>query len=390
MSCGLRVPYSLCDVTQRVVILGAGFGGLELATRLSEAVPDEVNITLIDQSESFIFGFSKLDVMFGHKQPEDVRLYYRDIVKQNVEFRQERVESIEPNERRVTTDGGSYEADVLVVALGADLDVPATPGLLEGGHEFYSVDGAERLRDILPDFRSGAVVIAVLGPFYKCPPAPYEAAMMLHDYLDERGRSDETTIQVLTPMPMPIPISEEISQGILDGLESRGIEFWPGVKVPRIDPESKTVLLEDGRTLPYDLFLGIPRHRAPAVVESSGLTTDGWIAVDTATFATSYPGVYAIGDITSAPVPRAGVFAEGEAATLADHLIAELRNEGDTAPYSGVASCYVEFGGGLVGRADVDFLTGRTPTGRFQPPSVEIKKEKSEFAATRQHRWFGA
>lgn len=148
-----------------VVILGAGFGGLELMTRLSEALADQVHITLIDQSDSFVFGFSKLDVMFGHRHSEEVRLYYRDIVKPNVEFKEERVDSIDPVERRVTTDAGIYEADVLVIALGADLDPAATPGLLEGGHEFYSVEGAERSRDVLPGFESGVAVIALLGPF---------------------------------------------------------------------------------------------------------------------------------------------------------------------------------------------------------------------------------
>ena len=373
----------------RVVVLGAGFGGLELSTRLSDEFGEGVHVTLIDQNDSFVFGFSKLDVMFGRTDTEAVRLHYRDIVKPGVEFRRERIGSIDPRARTVTTDGGTYEADVLVVALGADYDVPATPGLAEGGYEFYSVEGAERVRDILPDFSSGQVVIAVLGPFYKCPPAPYEAGMMLHSYLEERGRRDAVTIHVMTPMSSPIPISKGISEGILDGLESRGIEFWPNTKVPRIDPDTKTVHLEDGRSLPYDLFLGIPRHRAPEVVEASGLTVDGWVPVDTTTFATSYDGVYAIGDVTSAPVPRAGVFAEGEAATLAQHLSAKLRGREDNVPYSGKAACYVEFGGGLVGRADVDFLSGPHPTGEFAPPSLEIGREKKVFAATRRRRWFG-
>jgi sulfide:quinone oxidoreductase len=190
-------------------------------------------------------------------------------------------------------------------------------------------------------------------------------------------------------LPSPIPISKEISKGILAGLSSRGIEFRPQTKVTRIDPQKKVANLEDGTSIDFNLFLGIPVHRAPAVVESSGLTVDGWIPVDTATFATQFAGVYAIGDVTSAPVPRAGVFAEGEAATLADHLIAQLRNDGSPPSYGGVAACYVEFGGGLVGRADVDFLTGPSPTGRFQPPSLELREEKARFASTRRARWFG-
>ena len=376
-------------MTTDVLILGAGFGGLELMTRLSGALGDEVHVTLIDQSDHFVFGFSKLDVMFGHKRSDQVRSYYRDIVKPNVEFRQERIESIDPIGRRVVTEAREYEADVLVIALGADLDVAATSGLVDGGHEFYSVEGAERLRDVLPGFEGGVALIAVLGPFFKCPPAPFEAAMMLHNYLTDRGIADAVTIRVLSLMPSPIPISSEASEGILSGLAPRGIEFWPGCKVVRLEPDQRVAILEDGRSVDYDLFLGIPVHRAPAVVESTGLAVDGWIPVDTATFATSFDGVYAIGDVTSAPVPRAGVFAEGEAATLADHLIGKLRDGSAADSYGGVASCYVEFGGGPVARVDVEFLTGPTPIGRFNPPAPQFREEKATFASTRTSRWFG-
>jgi sulfide:quinone oxidoreductase len=375
-------------MSKNVVILGGGFGGLELATRLSEALADEINITLIDQSDHFTFGFSKLDVMFGLKEPDDVRLYYRDVVKPGVVFTQEHVRSIDPTTRRVITDAATYDADVLVVALGADLDPAATPGLTEAGHEFYSSEGAAAARTALDEIDSGVVLIGVLGPFFKCPPAPFEAAMMLHEYLNERGVADAVSIKVVSPMPSPVPISKEVSQGILEGLAVRGIDFLPETEIERIDPDDRAAVLRDGSRIDFDLFLGVPVHRAPKVVEGSPLAVDGWIPVDTSTFATSFPGVYAIGDVTSAPVPRAGVFAEGEAATLADHLIAQERGEGSSTPYGGVATCYVEFGGGPVGKVNVDFLTGPTPKGTFQSPSLDFRKEKAEFEADRRRRWF--
>ena len=289
---------------QQVVILGAGFAGLELATRLSEQVADEVHVTIIDVNDSFVFGYSKLDVMFGREAPEAVRLYYRQINKPSVEFRQALIESIDPQTRRVITSSGVYEADILVVALGADVRPDETPGLLEGGAEFYSVGGAEQLRDFLPTFAGGKVVISVLGPFFKCPAAPFETAMMLHSYLGERGVLDRSSITLLSTLPRPIPVSPEASAGILAGLQERGIEFRPSTKVERIDPATKTAFVAGGGTLDYDLFLGIPVHRPPKVVVDSGLTEDdGWIAVDHTTFATRFPGVYAAGDITSAPVP---------------------------------------------------------------------------------------
>lgn len=375
---------------ERIVILGAGFGGLELATRLSEEVPDAVEVVLIDQSDSFVFGYSKLDVMFGRQTEDSARLYYRDIVKPSVQFRQESIESIDPQARRVTTNVGTYDADVLVVALGADTVPELTPGLVEGGYEFYSVAGAAHLRNVLPTFDGGDVIIGVLGPFYKCPAAPYETAMMLHDQLVQRGVRDAATIKVLTPMGMPIPVSQEASAGILGGFEARGIEFWAQTVVESLDPATHTATLRDGREINYDLFLGVPIHRAPAVVEASGLTVDGWIPVDPATFATRFENVYAVGDVTSAPVPRVGVIAEGEAGTVADVLIHRLRGGDTPAPYPGIATCYIEFGGAEVAKFDVNFLSGPAPFGEFAEPSLELAAAKKDFGATRRRRWFGA
>src|SRR5262249_33159992 len=110
------------QMKKHVLILGAGFAGLELSSRLAESVADEVRVTLIDQKDGFIFGFSKLDLMFGRKPRSEVQLDYRDLSKPGVEFRQEAITSIDPESKQVSTDASSYEADVLVVALGADYD----------------------------------------------------------------------------------------------------------------------------------------------------------------------------------------------------------------------------------------------------------------------------
>jgi sulfide:quinone oxidoreductase len=374
---------------ERVLILGAGFGGLELATRLSEAVPDAVEVTLIDQSDSFVFGYSKLDVMFGREAPDAVKLYYRDIAKPAVDFRRETIQSIDPVAKRVVTDRGTHDADILVVALGADLAPEVTPGVVEDGNEFYTVAGAERVRDVIPTFDSGDAIIGVLGGFYKCPAAPYEAAMLLHDALVQRGVRDATTIKVITPLPKPIPISQEASAMILARLGERGIEFWPETRVTGLDPATKLATLTDGRTVNYDLFLAIPVHKAPAVVEESGMTEDGWIPVDHTTFATKFPDVYAVGDVTSAPVPRVGVIAEGEAGTVADVLIHRLQRGDAPPPYPGIATCYIEFGGAEVAQFSVNFLGGPSPFGEFMAPSLELAASKKEFGATRRRRWFG-
>ena len=374
---------------RQVVILGAGFGGLELATRLSEDLAGEVDVVLIDRNDSFVFGFSKLDVMFGRETPDAVRSYYRDIAKEGVEFRREEVLAIDAANRRVTTDHGSYDADILVVALGADLDPSATPGFTEGGHDFYSVEGAERLREVIPAFTEGSVVLAILGPFFKCPPAPFEAAFMLHDSLVERGVRDSVGIRILSPLPSPIPVSPDTSAAILAGLAERNIEFWSESVLKSVDGPHQMATLANGRVVWYDLLLGVPVHKAPQVVVDSGLTVDGWIPVDPATFATAFPGVYAVGDITSAPVPRAGVFAEGEAGTVADVIVAELHGGDGAQAYAGAGSCYIEFGGGEVARVDVNFLGGPKPTAAFNRPSAELAEEKRRFGSSRRHRWFG-
>jgi sulfide:quinone oxidoreductase len=177
-----------------VVVLGAGFGGLELLTNLSGALGDQVDVVLVDKSEAFVIGFSKLDVMFGRKVPADVGQPDRGLIKPGVCFVPTTVRSIDPVAKRVETDAGKFEADFLVVALGADLEPEATPGLLEGGHEFYSVPAAFALREVLPGFERGHALIGVCGPTYKCPPAPNEAALLLHDYLTERGLRKQTEI----------------------------------------------------------------------------------------------------------------------------------------------------------------------------------------------------
>lgn len=370
-------------------MLGAGFGGLELATVLSDELGDAVDVTLIDRSDAFTFGYAKLDVLFGRTTADDVRLPYRDLVKPGVRFLQEQVTAIDPEARAVTTDGGTYEADHLVVALGADYDVEATPGLAEGGNEFYSLAGAARLGELLPGFTEGRAVVGVCGAPFKCPPAPSEAALLLHDHLVARGVRDACEIAFVIPFSIPIPPSPDTSRALVSAFAERGIELLPSRRVAALDPARRVVVCDDGHELPYDLFLGVPRHRAPDVVLESGLAEDGYVPVDGRTLETRFPGVYAVGDVATVGVPKAGVFAEGQARVVARALVARIRGAADGAGYTGLGSCYIEFGGGRVGRVDVDFFSGPEPTGTFQAPSVELVAEKEHFGSSRRARWFG-
>ena len=372
----------------RILILGAGFGGLELSTRLSEALGDSAEVTLIDKGEGFVFGYSKLDIMFRGASAESVRLPYAEFVKPGVRLLRETVTAIDPAAKRVTTDAGVHEADYLVIALGADYDLAATPGLAEVDSEFYSVAGAEKLAGVIPRFSAGRALIGVCGAPFKCPPAPSECALLLDDELRRRGVRDACEITFVIPLPAPVPPSPETSAALRGEFERRGIELITGKRIAGLDPERKVARLDDDGELPFDLFLGVPKHRAPDVVIESGIAEDGYVPVDPSTLATVVPGVYAVGDVATAGVPKAGVFAEGAAKIVAQHLIAQIAGGEEPGRHLGQGTCYIEFGEGRIGSVDIDFLSGPERTGVFNPPSAEQMALKEAFGATRRARWF--
>ena len=369
-----------------MVVLGAGFGGLELATTLA-ASPESVEVVLVDRAEGFVFGYSKLDVMFGRAAPEQVLHRYADLVNPGVRFVAAEVTAIDPVTRRVETSAGPFEADILVVALGADLHPSATPGLLEGGHEFYTVPGAFAAADALREFPGGRVVVAVTSTPFKCPPAPSETALLTHEYLTSRGLPADVTL--VMPLGTPIPPSPDASAAVLAAFAERGITWMPERLVRSLDPARRVAHLSDDTELAYDLFLGVPQHRAPRVVAESGLTVDGWIPVDPLTLETTYPQVYAVGDVTSVGTPKAGVFAEGQAAVVAARILASLHGSPDGTQYDGRGVCYLEFGDDRVAKVDVKFVAGQRPTGGLIGPSAELAGDKTAFGRDRIRRWFG-
>jgi sulfide:quinone oxidoreductase len=376
---------------RHVLILGAGFAGLELATRLSEIAPDTTRVTLIDRNAAFFFGFSKLEVMLGRQTADEIQIPYNKIAKANVTFRQETVTAIDPETRRVTTDANVYDdVDYLVVAMGADYDFDATPGLAEGGHEYYTLAGAERLRDALADFEGGRVLLSILGQPFKCPPAPFEGSFMLDNLFTERGTRDGVSLITTFPMRGPVPVTGEVSQMFKDGLAARDVEVHPETLVTHIDPDTNVAHIKDGREIPYDLFIAIPIHRAPEPLAASGLAPNGWIPVDQGDLHTAFDKVYALGDVCTGPrtVPKAGIFAESAARVVADDIVADIEGTEKPAPYEGSGVCYAEFGGGLVGKVEVSFLRGDAPEAQRHEPALEFLEEKREFGAVRVARWF--
>jgi sulfide:quinone oxidoreductase len=276
-----------------------------------------------------------------------------------------------------------------VIALGADYDIAATPGLADGGNEFYSFKGAQRLRELLPTFSKGKVIVGVCGAPFKCPPAPSEAALLMHDYLVKRRTRNDCEISLVMPFGLPIPPSPDSSRALLHAFEDRNIQFIPNHLVKAIDPTRRIAMTDTGAEMPFDLFLGIPKHRAPEVVEKSGMTVNGWIPVEKTNLKTKYPGVYAIGDVNSVGTPKAGVFAEGAARVAAKTIIAELQKAEEPSPYKGDGICYVEFGDGRVGKVSVDFFSGPSPFGSYTEASFDLVADKQYFGSSREERWFG-
>jgi len=373
----------------RVLVLGAGFGGNELSTVLSEALPDHLDLTLIDKMDFFFFGYSKLDVMFGYKTSEAVRIAYSRIARPGVRFLQEEIVAIDPVAKRVTTNRGTYDADVMVVALGADYDISATPGLAEGGYEFYSFTGAERLRKALLSFSKGHVIVGVTSTPFKATGAVSETVLLLDDYLTKRGMRAACTISMVLPFGAPIPPSPEASQALRRAFAEHGVNFVPDRLVKALDPSRHVAILDDENKMPYDLFLGVPKHCVPAVVAASGLTDKGWIPVNPKTLETKFPGVYAIGDVTSIGTPKTGGFSESAARTVAETLIADLRGSQRPGPYTGTSTAYLEFGAGRVGRLDFDYFSGPSPQVRFTEPSTALASEKEQEEMHHFARWFG-
>lgn len=371
----------------RVLVLGAGFGGLELTTLLSETLGNGVDVTLIDKSDAFVFGYSKLEIMFGRSTLESERMPYRNFMKPGVSLLQQTVTAIDPVARRVTTDVGTHDADFLVVALGADYDFDATPGLADV-NEFYSVAGAGRLPDVLPTFNRGKALIGVCGAPYKCPPAPSECALLLHDYLVNRGVRQDCEISLVLPLGSPVPPSPETSRALVAAFNERGIQFIPNRRVVSVSADRNIAALDDGTEMPFDLFLGVPKHRVPDVVVEGGMAEDGWIPVNPRTLETKFPNIYAVGDAANTGTPKAGVFAEGAARAVASDISAKLRNSGKARSYDGFGSCYIEFGGGRVGKVEVEFFSGPKPTGTYHKPSIAMRADKENFGSSRRARWF--
>jgi len=353
-----------------VLVLGGGVGGLVTANELRRRLDPADRVVVVERERRFLFQPSLLWLMVGRRRRQQIERPLRELLAPGVELVEADVRSIDPAARRVETTAGILAGDALVVALGAEADRDAVPGYREAALDFFSPEGASACARALDAFEGGHVVVTVAALPYKCPAAPYEAALLLDDELRRRRIRERCEIDVYSPEPAPMPVAGPVMGGAVVGLlKARGIRFHPGSRVERFEPGGREVVLADGGRVGYDLLAGVPPHRAPAVVRESSLGGEtGWIPVDRGTLETGHERVHAIGDVTTItlangkPLPRAGVFAQGQGLVVARRIAAALAGQRAADTFDGVGYCWVETGAGRAAFAVGEFFAEPDPT----------------------------
>ena len=370
---------------KNIVILGGGFGGVAAARTLRPLLDAEHTVTLVDRQRRTYLSASMPWLIVGERQPHKISRSLGALIQRGVNYVQAELEGIDLPNRRVHTSGGTLPYDYLLIATGADYDWDAVPGSSQAS-SFYNLETARRLRDALRRLRHGRVVIAISRLPYKCPPAPYEAAMLMDLFFAERGVRKETELHIFTPEPSPLGIIGPAgSSAFAAQLAKRGINVHTGETLSQVDPDGRRATFLSGETIGCDLLITVPVHRSPAPVREAGLTDgSGWVPVDPATLSTEREGVYAVGDATflpmanGAPLPKAGSFATEEGDVVARNLAAEIQR-GQKASFSGDGFCFVDHGGSKAGLIKGGFLADERPHVTLASPSVRWHRRKVRF-----------
>jgi len=377
---------------KRVLILGGGFGGIATARRLKQKLDPNDEVILVDRRDYFMVGFRKSWALVGESTLEAGQRPLESLTSLGVRVLLDSITKINPQAREAFIGDQQMDADALVVALGAELAPEAIPGFQQFAFNVYDAQDIPRAAQALSEFRGGKLVLGIFGAPYKCAPAPYEMALLINDSLKRRGVN--ASIEVFTPQPMSLPVLGQVGCDVIESyLADKGITFLPNHKATTIEPGE--VLFGEKRR-PYDLLLGVPPHRPPAVVRESGLVgNSGWVSVNARTLETQYPGVYAIGDVVQIalangkPLPKAGVFAEAMGETVADRIAASFNGQEPEATFKGEGGCYLEVGAGQAMMVKGNFLAEPEPEVMLTEASAQYLNEKRAFETQRLQAWFG-
>lgn len=352
-----------------ILILGGGVGGIVTANALRKRLGAEHRIIVVDKRAEYVFTPSLLWVMVGWRQPGQTTKDLRRLLRPGIEVVQAEVQVIDPDRNRVQAGDDELGYDYLVVALGADLVSEAMPGFGTIAHNFFDLEGAAGLWTALQGFSRGRVAVLVSSLPYKCPAAPYEAALLLDDALRQRGVRDRSEVHIFTPEPQPMPVAgPAMGEAVVGMLTAKGISFHPTLSLDHVDPIGQELVFKDGRREVFDLLAGVPPHRPPTVVKESPLGNEaGWVPVNQHTLATPFENVYAIGDVTTVtlangrPLPKAGTFAHAEAETVAVRIATQIGGRVPQAEFDGVGYCWIEVGGGSAGFVSGQFYAEPNP-----------------------------
>ncbi|HZJ49646.1 MAG TPA: FAD/NAD(P)-binding oxidoreductase [Actinomycetota bacterium] len=378
-----------------VVVLGAGTGGVVAARELRRHLDDADRVVVVDRSPVYRFAPSFLWVLTGARRPGQVTRDLSSLRAHNIDVVHADVIDIDLSAATIRTTEETLGFDRLVIALGAELAPEALPGFREGAHNVYTLEGVEAARRALEGLQGGRIAVVVSSLPYKCPAAPYETAFLVDSLLRSRGTRDSCSIDVYTPEMLPMPTAGPVlGQALVDMLSGRGIGFHPGESVERVEPGERSLVFEGGRIESYDLLLGVPPHRAPAIVRATPLAAEsGFIPVDRHTLATSFEGVYALGDVTVISIaggkflPKAGVFANDQAKVVARRIASELSGQTTDASFDGRGSCFVELGAGAAAFATGDFYAEGGPEVALRRPGRIWHLAKVAFEKYWMRRW---
>lgn len=386
-----------------IVILGGGIGGIVAASRLRKKLPREHRILLVERGTQYIFAPSFLWMMTGLRTAEQISRPLKELGKKGIEIITGDIKKIDPveitvhiNEIGAIGKGREIKGDYIIIAMGAELVPNKVAGLSEAGFNFYTLAGAEALRNARLNIRNGRIIILVSGIPFKCPAAPYEAAMLIEYDCRKRKIRQDIQIDIYTPEPGPMGVTgPEVSRQVRQMVEAKNINFHPEHTVNHVNAAGKQIIFSNGITADFDLLVYVPPHQAPQAVQEADLTNDsGWIPVNRQTLETRFPGVYAVGDVTGImlsigkPLPKAGVFAHGEAEVVANNIARAITGKGKPTVFDGQGECFIETGDGKAGFGSGNFFSEPAPQVKMRGPNRALHLGKIAFEKFWLYEWF--